>query len=73
MKKGHTIHSLIAEQTDLAKTYAEDGAFKTAASVLRRLASTIDEHVVACCPGHVASKGDPKVCAFCGVHIDTLR
>jgi hypothetical protein len=25
------------------------------------------------CPGHVASPGDPKVCARCGVHIDTFR
>lgn len=25
------------------------------------------------CPGHVASKGDPKVCGRCGVHIDSLR
>lgn len=25
------------------------------------------------CPGHVASKLDPKVCARCGVHIDDLR
>jgi hypothetical protein len=25
------------------------------------------------CPGHVASNNDPKVCARCGVHIDSLR
>lgn len=25
------------------------------------------------CPGHVASKDDPKVCGRCGVHIDSLR
>lgn len=25
------------------------------------------------CPGHVASAADPKVCARCGVHIDSLR
>ncbi len=25
------------------------------------------------CPGHVASKDDAKVCARCGVHIDSLR
>lgn len=25
------------------------------------------------CPGHVASRGDPKVCGRCGTHIDSLR
>lgn len=25
------------------------------------------------CPGHVASKTNPKICAHCGVHIDSLR
>lgn len=25
------------------------------------------------CPGHVGSKHDAKVCARCGVHIDSLR
>lgn len=25
------------------------------------------------CPGHVASEGDPKICAHCGVPIDALR
>jgi hypothetical protein len=25
------------------------------------------------CPGHVASKGDAKICGRCGVHIDSLR
>lgn len=25
------------------------------------------------CAGHVASKGDPKVCDRCGIHIDELR
>lgn len=25
------------------------------------------------CPGHVASKNDPKVCGRCGIHIDSLR
>lgn len=25
------------------------------------------------CPGHVASASDPKVCAHCGTHIDSLR
>ena len=25
------------------------------------------------CPGHVASKNDPKICGRCGTHIDSLR
>lgn len=25
------------------------------------------------CPGHVASRFDPKVCGLCGVHVDSLR
>ncbi len=25
------------------------------------------------CPGHVASRSDPKVCGRCGVHIDSFR
>lgn len=25
------------------------------------------------CPGHVASKADPKICHHCGIHIDSLR
>lgn len=25
------------------------------------------------CPGHVASKNDPKVCGLCGTHVDSLR
>lgn len=25
------------------------------------------------CPGHIASKDDPKVCGRCGTHIDSLR
>jgi hypothetical protein len=25
------------------------------------------------CPGHVASKKDPKVCGLCGTHIDSMR
>lgn len=38
------IHERISEQTDLAKTYAEDGAFRTAARVLRNLAEEIEAH-----------------------------
>jgi hypothetical protein len=25
------------------------------------------------CPGHVASKEDPKICGRCGEHVDSLR
>lgn len=25
------------------------------------------------CPGHVASRADPRICARCGVHIDSFR
>lgn len=25
------------------------------------------------CPGHVASLTDNKICAHCGIHIDSLR
>jgi hypothetical protein len=30
-------------------------------------------HAQGACPGHVASKADPKVCGRCGIHIDDLR
>lgn len=67
------VHDRIAEQVSLAKTYAEDGAFRTAANIYRKLADRIDLHVQETCPGHVASKDDPKVCAACGINIDALR
>jgi hypothetical protein len=38
------IHERIAEQTSLAATYAEDGAFNSAARVLRELALTVQAH-----------------------------
>lgn len=25
------------------------------------------------CPGHVSSAKDPKICARCGIHVDSLR
>ena len=25
------------------------------------------------CPGHVASEKDPRICARCGVHVESLR
>lgn len=39
------IHQRINELTELAKTYAEDGAFHTAAAKLRQLADEIDAHM----------------------------
>lgn len=38
------IHETILDSTDLAKAYAEDGAFRSAARVLRGLAQKIEEH-----------------------------
>lgn len=38
------IHERIAEQTSLAATYAKDGAFSSAARVLRELAITVQAH-----------------------------
>lgn len=35
----------------------------------RRARDVLEEN----CPGHVASADDPRVCAHCGVHIDSLR
>lgn len=45
-----SIHAIIREKTDLAKTYAEDGAFHTAARVLEDLATVVSRHAVATDP-----------------------
>lgn len=42
------IHQLIDEKTDLAKTYAEDGGFHSAARVLEDLATHVSRHAAAC-------------------------
>lgn len=42
------IHELIEERISLAKTYAEDGAFMSAARVLRELARDVQTHAEAC-------------------------
>ena len=42
------IHERIEEQVDLAKCYAEDGAFISAARVLRGLAQEVQAHGEAC-------------------------
>lgn len=39
------IHEHIEEKTELAKIYAKDGAFITAAARLRTLADDIESHV----------------------------
>jgi hypothetical protein len=36
----------------------------------RRAQQAVNEQT---CPGHVASKDNPKICWRCGVHIDSLR
>lgn len=43
-----TIHGVIQEKTDLAKTYAEDGAFHSSARVLEDLATIVSRHAVEC-------------------------
>lgn len=42
------IHERILEQTELAKSYAEDGAFYGAARVLRQLAKDVEAHADEC-------------------------
>lgn len=42
------IHERILDQTELAKCYAEDGAFISAARVLRGLAQEVQSHGEAC-------------------------
>ena len=41
-------HKVIREKTELAKTYAEDGAFHTAARILEELAKDVKQHAVWC-------------------------
>jgi len=42
------IHEHINEKTELAKTYAEDGAFFSAARVLKDLAGDVHRHADTC-------------------------
>jgi hypothetical protein len=42
------IHQLMKEQYELAKIYAQDGAFHTAAGILRGLANDMEEHARFC-------------------------
>lgn len=43
-----TIHEKIAELTELGKTYAEDGAFHSAARVFSDLSHVVKAHAKAC-------------------------
>lgn len=42
------IHERIDDQVELAKSYAEDGAFRSAARVLRQIAREVENHADAC-------------------------
>lgn len=39
-----TIHDKVRDGLSIAKIYADDGAFRTAAARLRRLADDLDDH-----------------------------
>lgn len=47
-KARKNIHTVIKEQTGLAKIYAEDGAFHTAAKILRELGDKVEAHAKWC-------------------------
>lgn len=42
------IHDYMTEKTGLAETYARDGAFHSAARVLKELAEHVEKHARAC-------------------------
>lgn len=74
------IHERIAEQVDLAKTYAEDGAFRTAGRVLRNLAEEVEQHGAATAAPAPRSpapncgqvqESDEYVCPACRIRWDT--
>lgn len=73
------LHELQADVDYLIGRVAADGscAPMIAASIKTKLAA-IEAALTtppdeSDCPGHVASKGNNKVCGRCGVHIDDLR
>lgn len=43
-KKGQSIHDAVAEKMQLADTYARDGAFLSAARVIREAADMYEAH-----------------------------
>jgi hypothetical protein len=51
-----TIHDKMRQQCQLARTYAEDGAFNSAARVLRDLAIVLEAHAKACDPAYRPSR-----------------
>ncbi|TIV45074.1 MAG: hypothetical protein E5V96_13050 [Mesorhizobium sp.] len=55
----NSIHAIIREKTDLARIYAEDGAFHTAARVLEDLATVVSRHAVVTTPRDL---DDPMPC-----------
>lgn len=74
------IHQDFDESVDLARTYAEDGAFNSAARVLRQLAERLEAHSSKCndeltkaieaprCPACGRDPDDPRLvgCSECG-------
>jgi len=42
------IHDLMEEKVGIALIYADDGAFHTAAGILKELAETIEAHATKC-------------------------
>ncbi|MER8786284.1 hypothetical protein NKH71_00200 [Mesorhizobium sp. M0983] len=55
------IHEKLDERCGLAKTYAEDGAFHSAARVLKDLAATVEQHAIACDRMLLEATVDPEV------------
>lgn len=62
----HAREAEVAAQVHVDAVNMEPGAIVTPMEP----AELVAEHE---CPGHVASDDDPKVCARCGTHIDSLR
>lgn len=56
-----SIHTVIREKTDLAKIYAEDGAFHSAARVLEDLATIVSRHAIATTPTDLMATGQLPV------------
>lgn len=72
------IHRHMKEKTDLATTYAKDGAFRTAARVLNTLASDLVSHAEATDfpkgPGEDGGKVETfQKCLHCGAYASDCR
>ncbi len=60
----------IAERTDLARIYAEDGAYNSAARVLRELTADVQEHADRIYGEIVAQVGEPiNLAGSCPGHV----